>query len=112
MTLPNARHAVVEREKVVEYLLSVSSPSGQAKAMFFLSFGFSIEHWQDFAKALRVHGNSHQVVKVVETVHGPRYHVDGAIQSPDGRNPRIRTVWQVDSGSEYPRLITAHPRRM
>ena len=110
MTLPNAQHTVVEREKVIEYLLSISSPSGRTKANFFLSFGFSIEHWQDFAEALRVQGYSHEVVRVVETVHGPRYHVDGAIQSPDGRNPRVRTVWQVDSGSECPRLITAHPR--
>ena len=111
MTLPNAEHAVVEREKVTQYLLSICSPGGSAKAIFFLGFGFSVEYWQDFADALRVHGYSHEVVRVVETVHGMRYHVEGAIQSPDGRNPRVRTVWQVDSGNENPRLITAHPIR-
>ena len=49
--------------------------------------------------------------RVVETPYGPRYHVEGAIETPDGRNPRVRTVWQIDLGSNYPRFITAHPRR-
>ena len=44
-----------------------------------------------------------------ETAFGPRYHVDGIIETPDGRNPKIKTVWQVDIGSNSPRLITAHP---
>ena len=48
---------------------------------------------------------------MVETPYGPRYHVDGAIERPDGRNPWVRTVWQIDLGRNYPRLITRRPRR-
>jgi hypothetical protein len=39
----------------------------------------------------------------------PRYEVDGELTAPDGRRPRIRSVWQVDEGQTAPRLITAYP---
>lgn len=111
MRLPNAERARVEREKITGYLLSTISPRGRSKAVFFLSFGFSEDHWQSFAEALRLQGINHEVVKVVETVHGSRYHVEGILETPDGRSPQVRTVWQTDAGSDYPRLITAYPLR-
>lgn len=46
---------------------------------------------------------------MVETGFGPRYQVDGKLPTPDGRGPRIRTVWQRDKGQLAPRLITAYP---
>ena len=76
-----------------------------------LRFGFSVASWQRFADALKLQGSAHEVATTIETSHGPRYYVDGIIETPDGRNPFVRTVWQVDSGSDYPRLITAYPRR-
>ncbi len=70
-----------------------------------------MEQWQRLAEGLRSHGAKHEVIKVVENAYGSRYIVDGPLQSPDGRNPRVRTVWQIEIGSDYPRLITAYPRR-
>ena len=109
MRLPNSEQAVVTREKITKYLLSTTNPSGRSKALFFLRFGFSADSWEDLARALKLQGTVHSVVRTVETNHGFRYYVDGVIETPDGRNPRVRTVWQVDLGSNYPRLITAHP---
>ena len=40
---------------------------------------------------------------------GPRYEVEGILITPDGRRPRLRSVWQVDEGQLAPRLITAYP---
>ena len=45
----------------------------------------------------------------VDSAYGTRYAVDGPLETPDGRNPLVRTVWIVDKGSARPRLITAHP---
>ena len=109
MNLLNAENAEVDREKITDYLLSITNPRGRSKAAFFLSFGFTMEHWQGFAEALRLQGTIHEVVKVAQTVYGSRYHVDGTLETPDGRNPQVRTVWQTDVGSDYPRLITAYP---
>ena len=109
--MPNAENASIERGKITDYLLSTTNQRGRNKAVFFLSFGFTIEHWQGFAEALQLQGMTHEVVKVAETVYGQRYHVDGTLRTPDARNPQVRTVWQMDVGSNYPRLITAYPVR-
>lgn len=109
MKLPHADQARVEQEKITEYLLSPSHPDGSNKAEFFLQFGFRLENWEVLREALRTHGARHQVVKTVESAYGTRYAVDGTLESPDGRNPLVRTVWLVEKGSSTPRLITAYP---
>ena len=109
MNLPNAWNARVEKEKITRYLLSTSSSEGQSKAKFFSGFGFCIDQWQICADALRVHGASHEVLGTVETSYGIKYIVDGLLETPDGRNPYVRTVWQIDKGKDYPRFITAYP---
>ena len=109
MKLPNASNASVEKEKIIDYLLNARHPYGSSKASFFTRFGFTVEQWESFAERLRQQGSSHPVSRVTETVFGPRYNVDGEIVTPDGRNPNIRTVWQMDNGELAPRLITAYP---
>ena len=67
------------------------------------------EHWQQLAEALRIHGQTHEVKRVHETGFGPRFEVEGKLNAPDGRSPRVRSVWQQDQGAVAPRLITAYP---
>ena len=109
--LPDAHLATIDRDKITDYLLSSVSPRGRAKAGFFIRFGFSAARWEELAAALRRHAASHAVARVLETPYGPRYHIDGEIESPDGRNPLVRTVWQIDGDGDYPRFITAYPYR-
>lgn len=111
MKLPNAENAVVDREKITEYLLNPRHRYGASKARFFAAFGFSAEEWQTLADALREHGQRHEVIRVRETGFGPRYEIEGALRAPDGRRPRIRTVWQIEQGAVAPRLITAYPSK-
>lgn len=61
------------------------------------------------AVALNQHAAQNEVVRVKETGFGPRYEVDGELAAPDGRRPRVCTVWQMDEGEAAPRLITAYP---
>jgi len=109
MKLPNFESVVVEREKVVDYLLNPAHRFGASKARFFAEFGFSVEQWDMLADALRAHARQHEVSARRETGYGPRFEVDGELDSPDGRHPKVRTVWQLDEGQLAPRLITAHP---
>ena len=108
MKLPHAAKARVERKKIVEYLLSSSHPDGSAKARFFIRFGFSSERWKIFAEALRQHGKANDVSASIGSRHGTRYSVDGSLETPDGRNPKVRTVWVVAKRSKSPRLVTAY----
>jgi hypothetical protein len=68
MKLPNALSAVVQREKVVDYLLNQGHRYGASKAEFFLRYGFLLEKWEVLAQALLEHGQKHDVVNVTETV--------------------------------------------
>jgi len=107
--LPHADQLRVDREKITDYLLSMAHQEGAGKAEFFARFGFHPADWKVLANALRKHGASHPVVKTVASSHGTRYAVEGELESPDGRNPRVRTVWIVEKGSTAPRLVTALP---
>ena len=109
MNLPNVEHAVVEQEKVTGYLLNPDHRFGASKARFFLGFGFQLDKWQELVDALREHGRAYAVAKTKDTPFGPRYEVDGELDTPSGARPQVRTVWQLDHGQQAPRLITAHP---
>lgn len=109
MMLPRAEELVVEREKIIDYLLNPAHRYGASKERFFAAFGFRVEEWERLADALREHGRKYAVTKVKETGFGPRYEVEGELSAPDGRRPRVRTVWQLDAGEVAPRLITTYP---
>ena len=111
MRLPNAEQARVAPEKTWAYLLSTEHRHGRGKARFFLRYGFTAEQWVVFAGALRAHAVSNGVISVRETPHGMIYAVDGILETPDGRNPRVLTVWRLAPDSEIPRLVTAYPSR-
>ena len=82
---------------------------GAAKERFFTIFGFRADSWQILAEALREHGRTHNIVRAHETGFGMRYIVEGELNTPLGRRPRVRTVRQFDEGTIAPRLITAYP---
>ena len=111
MKLFNSGEAYIAREKITRYLLNHNHPDGESKAVFFTRFGFDVEHWDTFAESLRLHGATQRVVDVSEGDWGITYVVDGKIETPDGRNPRIRTVWIVSEFSDTPKLVTAFPLR-
>lgn len=111
MKLPNARQARVQREKITDYLLAENPESGRGNPGFFARFGFTPENWRELADALKAAGAEYDVVEIEETAYGIQYAVEGWIHTPDQRNPYIRAVWQIDNGSDHPRLITAYPKR-
>lgn len=109
LRLPNARRAYIEREKITRYLLSSIHPEGIGKAEFFFRFGFSADRPDDLEQSLLAHCLQNEAIEVGRTAHGVKYTLDGELKTPDGRNPFVRTIWQVDSGKDLPRLITAYP---
>ncbi len=112
MKLPFAESAEVPRSKIVEYLLSEMSEAGKSKARFLLRFGFTVSLWEVLAAALKEHAQRYEVASIeIDPDRGTRYRLDGRLPTPDGRNPEMCTVWQIDTNSETPRFITAYPGR-
>jgi hypothetical protein len=51
LNLPNALLAIVDREKITDYLLNPAHPDNGGKAKIFLGLGFTAEQWQAFAES-------------------------------------------------------------
>jgi len=110
MRLPNAERGLVDREKIVDYLMNLSHPEGSGKARFFLGLGFGVDNWQALADALLRVAVSGTVAQVVDSVHGSKYIVDGTLSAPSGQTTVVRTVWIREPWEERPRLVTAYPK--
>ena len=53
MLLSNAEHAIIDLEKLRDYLLSHEHPHGRFKARFFNALGFRSDQWQELESVLR-----------------------------------------------------------
>ena len=65
--MPHPENLVVETRKLTEYLLSPTSPRGRHKADFFQRFGYTIANMTEFAEALREHGQTQQVTRIIDS---------------------------------------------
>lgn len=109
MKLPNAHLAIVEREKITAYLLNAAHPDNGGKAPFFYALGFTAAQWELLVAALRQSAVTSAVAQEMETRHGKKYIIEGAINTPSGKTPVVRAVWIIESGETVPRLVTAYP---
>ena len=109
MRLPNADLAVVERAKITDYLLNPEHPDNGGKAAFFVALEFSRSDWDTFANALRTLALTADVTESMETVHGKKYIVDGELENPACKPAWVRSIWIIDAGTNFPRLVTAYP---
>ena len=111
MKLPNPDKLVVEREKIADYLLNPAHPDNGGKARFFEELGFRRKEWETLAAALRTLAQTADVANSAESPHGRKYVILGRIESPGGKAARVQTVWIVDTGLDFARLVTAYPRK-
>ena len=111
MKLPQFRRAVVPKRKLVAYLLSEDHPDGSGKARWLRQYGFTPQNWRALAVALKRHAKEQSVASMQDSAFGTRYTLVGRLESPDGRNPSVRSVWFVETGGTIPRLVTAYPAR-
>src|SRR5277367_6205387 len=111
MKLPNADKAIVEREKIADYLLDSAHPDNSGKAEFFERFGFRRNKWKILADALLALANKTEVAQSMKSPHGQKYVIVGRIESPNGKMASVRTIWIVDKGLNIARLVTEYPSK-
>jgi len=109
MKLPNATKAIVEPEKIVDYLLNPAHPDNSGKAEFFKALGFLRKEWKPLAAVFLALARQAEVAQSMKSPHGQKYVIIGRIESPGGKSPLVKTIWIVDSGVETARLVTAYP---
>lgn len=109
MKLPNSEYAVIASDKITTYLLNTAHKRGGTKARLLTQFGYSTENWQQLETDIRLYHLSAEVDKVKQSAYGTRYEIRAPIRTPKGRTLMIRTIWQIDQGTDFPRLITLFP---
>ena len=107
--LPNVEAAIIPPNKLENYLLNLGHPIGGGKAKFFLHFGFRRENWQALANAFQSHARLNPAAKSTADADGVVYLVEGPLETPSGRKPRVRAVWLIGTGELAPRFISAYP---
>ena len=105
--VPNVANAVVEDLKMAGYLLNLSHPEGNSKAVFFIQRGFSVDDLPAFREMLIHHAKINVVAKYERTKRGDKFIVEGPVNWVDVNNFNLRTVWFISNGLEIPRLVTA-----
>jgi hypothetical protein len=109
MKLPNADNAVIDHAKIVDYLLDIEHPHGGSKARLLVSLGYSpADPWQ-LENDLRSMHLPEDVLATSQTRWGIRYEIVAPLTGPSGDSVLFRSVWQIDLGTDAPRLITMYP---
>lgn len=107
--IPNAERAVIAPEKLRDYLLNREHRRGGSKAMLLYAFGYRQENWDQQETDLRSQHLTRPFDSKLPTEYGDRYDIVAALRTPNGRELVIRSIWQIDAGSQAPRLITMVP---
>lgn len=81
MKIPYRKRAILKREKIVNYLLSLTHPQGRPKAIYFRSKGFDETNVNIFEELLLGVAYEREVIEVIESIHGKKYIINGEIKA-------------------------------
>jgi hypothetical protein len=107
--IPNADNAVIAEDKLRGYLLNVTHRRGGPKARLLVSMGYAPDDWQRLESDLRIRHLTAEVDQSAEGSYGTRFEIVAPLIGPTGRSVGFRSIWQIDLGTDYPRLITMYP---
>ncbi|MDH3602785.1 MAG: hypothetical protein OEU26_24505 [Candidatus Tectomicrobia bacterium] len=108
MQLPNRTLAVIAQDKLTDYLLNLRHKRGGSKARLLAQYGYTVQNWERLEADIR-RGLEAEVTQVRTTDYGRRYAILMTLQTPSGEPLTIRTIWPIDIGTVFPRLITLYP---
>jgi uncharacterized protein DUF6883 len=106
--LPNRTLAVIAQEKLTDSLPNARHKRGGTKARLLERFGYTVQNWGQLEADIRS-GLGAEVDVARTTEYGTRYEIRMTLQTPLGVPLTVRTIWQIDDGTDVPRLITLYP---
>jgi hypothetical protein len=110
MRVPNADRAIIAPEKLRDYLLDPLHRRGGPKARLLAALRYDRERWQVLERDLREQHLPLDFAREGENEYGRRFEIVGPIATPCGRAVVFVSIWQIDHGTDVPRLITMFPR--
>jgi hypothetical protein len=109
--LPGGEQAIIDPDKLRDYVLSRVHPVGRFKAAFFASLGYEINNWQDLDRVLRTAAGQGEAEPDERSTYGQKYRIRSMLQGPAGRSAEIVSVWIILHDETAPRLVTVMPGR-
>ncbi|MCH8044749.1 MAG: hypothetical protein IID44_13635 [Planctomycetes bacterium] len=94
-----------------DYLLNPAHRRGASKAKLLMSMGYDSVRWQRLEIDLREQHLMADVEEVEENDYGTCYVVVAGLTGPSGGTVVFRSIWQIDAGTDVPRLITMYPEK-
>jgi hypothetical protein len=108
MKLPNVERAFVDIVKLRDYSLDPAHPEGKHKArVFAAALGLTRNEAEWLREQLLAAARTHDCQPGRKTDHGQRYLVDFTL-AHRGKSARVRSVWNVRPGEDFPRLVTCY----
>jgi Domain of unknown function (DUF6883) len=110
MKLPNGENAIVELEKLTEYVLSPEHPRGKHKARVFAAkCGITAEHADLLRQYLLSAARDGEAAETRTDEHGRRFVIELNIAGPGGR-AAVVSAWIVRMNEDFPRFVSAYVR--
>ena len=109
MLLPNAEAAVIDPEKLRNYLLSHEHPHGRFKARFFNALGFQADRWLELESAFRTQHLTQTAESVPAVAGGQKFRIRATLVGPAGESAVVVSIWFIRSDEAMPRFVTAFP---
>ena len=107
--LPNAHQAVIDPEKLREYVLSPDHEHGRHKARVFkAALGIDRDNWEYLRDQIAAGVVRAEVSEVRTGRYGLRYSVPILIEGMGGQTHEVTTGWIIKNEGAPPRLTTAY----
>ena len=108
MKLPNAERAFVDMVKLRDYSLNAEHKEGKHKArVFAAALDLAVDDAEWLRERLLNITKSEECRLGRRTDHGRRYLIDFEL-SRRQKSARVRSVWIVRKGEDFPRLVTCY----
>jgi hypothetical protein len=108
MKLPNAERAVVEAKKLRDYRLNDEHEVGKHKARVFRSaLGLTADDSEWLRGLILRAVLDAEVATTAPSPFGKKYVVDLMVVR-GGRSAIVRTAWIVETGTDFPRLMSCY----
>ena len=111
MRIPNAEHALIAEEKIIQYLLNPEHPDGASKARVLARAGFHADYPHELEKALREQHLTLDAEHGKPSPFGVKYDISGGLIGPSGL-VLVKSIWMIKFGESIPRLITIIPENL
>jgi hypothetical protein len=108
MKLPNGDQAIIDEDKILNYILDPLHRYGQHHARLFSQLiGIDRDSWDKLYDALANAASSGDATVGQKSNFGEKYEIRFPMTGPRGTRI-ILSIWMIRSGETQPRLVTAY----